>query len=152
MICCSCKCDKIDSEMSRGKEKSHYHICKKCANEKMQAWRKKNPEKWKALCRRHSTNPATKQKRRVEGLRKYGLTLETFDILLASQDHKCAICARAVLRKSARDGNDAAQVDHCHETDKVRGILCARCNRAIGLIGENASTLRRAAEYLECHQ
>jgi hypothetical protein len=40
-------------------------------------------------------------------------------------------------------------VDHCHATGKVRGLLCHNCNRALGLLKDDKSTIRRALEYLE---
>jgi hypothetical protein len=70
--------------------------------------------------------------------RKYGLTLEAFDQLLASQGGGCAICGRP----------DADNVDHDHETGHVRGILCFPCNVAIGLVHEDGERLLAAASYL----
>lgn len=43
----------------------------------------------------------------------------------------------------------AAHVDHCHETGRVRGVLCFNCNSAIGKLGDDPDTLRRATAYLE---
>ena len=40
-------------------------------------------------------------------------------------------------------------LDHCHEKGTVRGLLCNRCNRALGLVGDNVGLLRAMAEYLE---
>ena len=44
-----------------------------------------------------------------------------------------------------------ANVDHCHTTGKIRGLLCRKCNTAIGLLNDNATVLRLAAEYLDEH-
>jgi hypothetical protein len=71
--------------------------------------------------------------------RNYGLTLEAFDALLAAQGGGCAICGRT----------DADNVDHHHETGRVRGILCFPCNVAVGLLHDNADRARSAAIYLE---
>lgn len=43
----------------------------------------------------------------------------------------------------------AAHVDHCHETGRVRGVLCFNCNSAIGKLGDDPDIVRRAAAYLE---
>ncbi|WP_335755288.1 endonuclease VII domain-containing protein [Streptomyces niveus] len=51
----------------------------------------------------------------------------------------CVICLSA----------PAAHVDHCHETGRVRGVLCFNCNSAIGKLGDDPDTLRRATAYLE---
>jgi hypothetical protein len=58
-------------------------------------------------------------------LRRYGITPEQFNVLSIKQDHKCAIC-----NKSPKDG--ILRVDHCHETNAVRGLLCINCNANLG--------------------
>lgn len=69
---------------------------------------------------------------------QYGLTVEDFDALLAAQGGRCAICtAEAPLH-----------VDHCHATGAVRGLLCTRCNKAIGVLGDTADSVLRAVTYL----
>lgn len=64
--------------------------------------------------------------------------------LAIAQGSRCAICLR-------KDGEDVRRlaVDHCHETERLRGLLCGRCNAGIGLLGENPEVLRRAIEYLQ---
>jgi hypothetical protein len=75
-------------------------------------------------------------------MKNYGISTAQFDEILASQGGRCAICGGG--------GNGKAwHVDHCHETGKVRGVLCAKCNMALGLLGESAARLRAAADYLE---
>lgn len=74
--------------------------------------------------------------------RKYGLTLATFQALLVSQGNRCAIC------KIAEPTKMGWHVDHDHETNEVRGILCAHCNRLLGHARDNPETLRAAIEYL----
>lgn|SRR5581483_1498182 len=76
---------------------------------------------------------------------KYGLTIEKFNDLLASQGG-CAICHSQTPR-----WNKDWHVDHDHRTGAVRGILCSRCNVLIGFAGENAENLEGAAEYLRLH-
>lgn len=93
--------------------------------------------------RRREKNPA--RMRSLRYLRKYGLTIERFDEMLADQGDKCAICG---------DGSRPHKlhfplVDHCHATNKVRGILCQRCNHGIGLFKDDPERLRRAAAYIE---
>ena len=70
--------------------------------------------------------------------RKYGLTLEAFDELLASQGGGCAICGRP----------DADNVDHDHTTGRVRGILCFNCNIAIGQVEDDEDRLAAAMAYV----
>lgn len=53
--------------------------------------------------------------------RKYGITIEQYDSMLASQNNKCALCNEQFVKPP--------HVDHCHKTLRVRGLLCNYCNR-----------------------
>ena len=77
---------------------------------------------------------------RVQHLkRRYGLTEAERDQLIASQGGVCCICLAA----------PATQVDHCHETGRVRGVLCFNCNSGLGLLRDDPEAMDRAADYLE---
>lgn len=76
--------------------------------------------------------------------RKYGITLSDYDNLLEAQGGVCAICKSFETDK--RRGN--LSVDHDHETGKIRGLLCNRCNRGIGYLKDNPEILEAAARYL----
>jgi hypothetical protein len=71
--------------------------------------------------------------------RKYGITEATRDEMIASQAGVCCICLAA----------PATQVDHCHETGRVRGVLCFNCNSGLGLLRDDPEAMYRAADYLE---
>ncbi|MBL1085243.1 endonuclease VII domain-containing protein [Streptomyces actinomycinicus] len=71
--------------------------------------------------------------------RSYGLTKAERDALIASQGGVCCICLAAV----------PAHVDHCHETGRVRGVLCFSCNAALGQFKDQPEAIRRAAAYVE---
>jgi hypothetical protein len=75
---------------------------------------------------------------------KYGITLVDYEAMLAVQKGVCAICSQPPTGYRKYLG-----VDHCHETGKVRGLLCVKCNVAIGQLLDQPNLLRRAAEYLE---
>lgn len=89
---------------------------------------------------------------RVQLLRRtYGMTDQQFAELLAKQDGRCAICGRdkatnEVLAPGRKP--KSMSVDHCHATGKVRGLLCAACNRAIGLFKDDPTLCEAAAAYL----
>ena len=74
---------------------------------------------------------------------KYGLSMEQVNSMFIDQDNKCAICND--------DFGDIykAQIDHCHETGDVRGLLCINCNWLLGKSRDNPQLLRQAANYLE---
>ena len=80
---------------------------------------------------------------RKSWLRQYGLTLETFDWLYESQGGQCAICSTD-LERSGR----LTHVDHDHDSGVVRGLLCRRCNRALGLLKDDETLMLRAVQYL----
>ena len=71
-------------------------------------------------------------------LKKYGLTWDDYQRMIATQEGRCLICQR-----EAR-----LYVDHDHETTKVRGLLCGSCNSGIGYMGDSIANVRRALEYL----
>lgn len=76
---------------------------------------------------------------RKSHLKKYGLTVEDFDNMVLAQDSKCAICEEKC---------DKLNIDHCHKTGKVRGLLCWNCNTAIGKMKDNVDSFKRAIKYL----
>jgi hypothetical protein len=76
--------------------------------------------------------------------RNYGVDTDHFDALFAKQAGRCAICHTSFV--------GSPHLDHCHTTGKVRGLLCGPCNRAIGLLGDDAIRIRSAALYVTAHQ
>ena len=74
--------------------------------------------------------------------RKYGIAPNEYDRLLLQQDGRCAICKRLPYTKKG------LVVDHCHETGTIRGILCSRCNSALGLLDDNPLLLEQALKHL----
>ena len=93
--------------------------------------------------------PSNSPKRRMAYYRKgaYGLTEDDFVKKIESQDGRCKICNRPFYEECG-----APCVDHDHETEKVRDLLCHNCNRALGLFKESIETLRTAIQYLEKHK
>lgn len=77
----------------------------------------------------------------------YGISLEEYQELSEEQNHVCAVCGNAeTATYKGRIKNLA--VDHCHQTGEIRGLLCADCNRALGLLKDNIQTIENAANYL----
>jgi hypothetical protein len=74
--------------------------------------------------------------------RRYGITAEEADVMLAAQGGLCAVCRTA----------PAAHVDHDHVTGRVRALLCFNCNGGLGQFKDDPGTLRAAAGYVERHR
>ncbi len=81
---------------------------------------------------------------RTKQLKKYGLTPETYKELLIQQDYRCAICG-----KHRKEMTKDIHIDHCHATNKVRGLLCHSCNVLIGMAKDNLYILTKAKQYLK---
>jgi hypothetical protein len=96
---------------------------------------------------RYYTNPATQ---RDYILRKnYGLSLNDYNCLVEKQEGKCAICGKEETAQTKTGINKTLAVDHCHSTGEVRGLLCQRCNVAIGLLGDNLAIYENCQKYLQ---
>jgi hypothetical protein len=74
---------------------------------------------------------------------RYGITLEDWDTMILAQAGRCAICNAALQQP---------YIDHCHDTQRVRGLLCSNCNTGLGRLGDNVAGLRRALAYLEAKE
>jgi hypothetical protein len=85
------------------------------------------------------------QRRRLLG--RYGLTIKAWENLFAQQGRVCAICGKD--KNTGRNGT--FHTDHCHATQKVRGILCSSCNTLLGLANDSIAVLTAAIKYLERH-
>lgn len=70
--------------------------------------------------------------------------MDDFNKLINIQNSSCAICSKPIEALRRR-----MNIDHCHETNKVRGILCTGCNTGLGHLGDNIDGLKKAIAYLE---
>jgi hypothetical protein len=114
-----CKCGRLI--------KTRAQKCPQCNKASVAKWRKEHPEVIYA-----------------SNLKRYGITLADYDQMLKRQKGVCAICKKPETHSRQR----RLSVDHNHETGEVRGLLCARCNRALGMFNDNPDLLRSAARYL----
>ena len=113
---------------------------RKYAREYQKTLRKRNPRKWRSNKLKSS----------------YGITLEEYEGMLEEQGGVCAICKQQETAL-ARCGDGMTKVaslavDHCHTANKVRGLLCANCNRGLGLFKHSSTRLIQAIQYLESHR
>jgi len=99
--------------------------------------------------RRYETDPEFRAKclaanakgRRANLLKRYGISWLEYELRLALQNGVCAICRKEPKRRMLC-------VDHCHVTGKVRGLLCTRCNAALGSFEDDPNLTQVAADYL----
>tara|TARA_R110000765_G_scaffold372486_1_gene462905 strand:- start:2 stop:475 length:474 start_codon:yes stop_codon:yes gene_type:complete len=78
-------------------------------------------------------------------IKQYGLSLEDYNNMLDKQNHKCKICLTSFTTLNTKD----IHIDHCHTTNKVRGILCRLCNTGLGQFKDNTERLTQAINYLQ---
>lgn len=109
-------------------------------------WVRGNGGKRIASVLKYDHAPENKEKKRLrsrkERLQKYGLTIAALHGELVRQNYTCYGCLTKIDEKTAR-------VDHCHQTNKVRGLLCDSCNWGLGSLKDNPATLRRLMAYLD---
>lgn len=107
--------------------------------------RKRANDRWRAK----NKNYYEEQSRNRHLLNTYGITSETYKKLHDAQDGLCAICKQPETKRSKNGKLLALAVDHCHDTGKVRGLLCCTCNSGIGLIGDTKDRAKATVAYLE---
>lgn len=104
---------------------AYYQKHKAEEQERRAQWRRNNREKTKVT--------------RLQWL--YGVTYEWYQSQLAKQNNACAICLKPA-------SNKLFCVDHNHHTGEVRGLLCPRCNLALGIFQDDIAVLNKAIQYL----
>ena len=153
-ICSKCKTEKSITEFSKDKNSAvgRTYQCKACRREVHKGWRAANPERIKELNEHHKetrksyySDPEVKLKYRKRMIEKsFGISYSEYEAMYKSQGGKCAICSGE--ESCAR--NEHLAIDHCHESGRIRGLLCSTCNRALGLFKDSIDVLEGAKQYL----
>ena len=124
--------------------------CKPCSRAASARWKAAHPEQAKASARSWYRRQGAAANRAVNLRRWYGISVEEYDALLKAQGGMCAICKRPETRRIGPEGGTRPlSVDHDHETNAVRGLLCSRCNSALGMLDEDPGLLAAAVAYLK---
>lgn len=127
------------SRINREKNKETYNL-------KQREYRSRNKEKFE----QYYENGKERNKiwARIKLLKKYNLTPETYNEMLLKQEGKCAICEFIFE-------NEKPNIDHCHDTGKVRSLLCSPCNIVLGHLEKINKRIpniqERFTEYLKIH-
>jgi len=84
-------------------------------------------------------------------LKRYGITAADHALMLKEQKNKCKLCKVTFVGKNDKNYKKCLgeYVDHCHTTNKVRGLLCHKCNTGLGLFKDNIKNLQGAIIYLQ---
>lgn len=127
-ICKVCGIEKNISDFYTGRKD-----CKDCKNAAARKVRIDEPERYARYKKRH--NEYLKEKR-------YGITQEQFNKMLIDQNNMCKICENEF--KNTKD----THIDHCHDSNKIRGLLCNSCNIALGQFNDNIEFMENAIKYL----
>lgn len=116
--------------------------CKSCAAENRKKNYRKSPSQEKDKLRQYyANNKSSFRKYSLKSL--YGLNEEQFEAMKASQNHACKICRTHETNLSRR-----LFVDHCHETGRIRGLLCQACNTMLGNAKDSVLVLQAGIAYL----
>ena len=132
-------------------------ICKKCQSDYSKQYRKDHKEElkekrniYRQAHRKEALEYQRTHRKELFGnhlRRTYKLNLAEVEEMFEKQKGKCLIC-KDDMHMEGRNGT-RAHVDHNHNDGKIRGLICDRCNRGLGLFRENTQSLQNAIEYLK---
>ena len=144
--CPRCKEFKPRSDYFKSKDTVHGMgvYCKPCTQQRHKEYMHTRPDLMAKVANRarewRKENPDVQWK---HDLKKYGITPEDYNLRLAAQGYRCAICA-----DEEPGGRGKFHVDHCHSSGAVRGLLCHHCNVGIGNLRHRTDILKSAIRYL----
>ena len=146
-------CDRVKLYQEKNKEKiaAQRKEYREKNKEKLAArrkeYREKNKEKIADINKKWRTNLKNKQYlTEYNRMVKYGITPDSFKRMLKEQNNKCKIC---LVEFDELKPNQKINVDHCHTSNQVRGLLCSLCNRGLGHFKDNTERLTNAINYLQ---
>jgi hypothetical protein len=157
--------------LHKGGSQGRRNQCRECRNtennlwskqniERVSKWRKTNPDKLKEQRDRWNRSEAKKvvdKKWKASHPNykyipsEYGMSIEDYQELFDEQGGVCAICGNPETRQTEEKFNWLC-IDHNHETGEIRGLLCSKCNRSLGLFGDSIDFLYDAVRYLERYE
>lgn len=125
-----------NSELVQEAQRAYRAKNREILNERRRLYVAKNTDKINAYSNRQDV-----RERRMAGWRRrqYGVSDEKFELMIQMQDGLCAICKQRMV---------PPHVDHDHITGRVRGLLCGKCNKALGLLGDDVQMLQASINYL----
>lgn len=145
--CIGCKKRKPleDFPVDRHYKDGRTNRCRLCRNAARRDYREANAEREKANGR-DRYGRTKEQIRSYNRKRAYGVSQEEFDRMAEAQNGVCLICGNP---PSGKGKSNILHVDHCHDTGRIRGLLCTNCNCGIGFFKDDPELVKKALFYLE---
>lgn len=143
------KCRKCKIIVELNNWNPHKYMCKQpCAHLDMKKYRGAHKDELKAKRIQYRIDkPDVWRNRNL--VKNYGITLEQYNTMLAVQNGVCKGCKKSEVARGKRYRH--LSVDHDHKTGKIRGLLCNKCNRSLGLLEDNFDCLVNLARYVQEH-
>ena len=147
---CKKELERINFFRSRISPDGLDYTCKECRKLKVYARRQANKSEYNAYMRKYNNEQIPSYVRYLAEIkRRYGCSKEQYEFMLASQNNACYICLAA---HNPDKHKGRLYVDHCHDSGKIRGLLCGGCNSMLGYAKDNTQVLQKAIEYLNKHK
>lgn len=140
--CIICEKNKPINDFHKNLNKDkRFNVCKECHYQRYNDWRKKPENKEKII----------KYRRNHVFKRRYGINIEQYDQMVIKQNNLCLICEKQPDNYGPPQVKRLS-IDHCHITGTIRGLLCHRCNTALGAFHEDINIINKAIVYLKKHK
>lgn len=126
--------------------------CNECHGKSTSAWRARNRERVRQVTKRwRDANPdkARDMSRRTYLKATYGMSAAQYDAMVAGQGGVCSACLLPPSGRGPKGRPPRLHIDHDHVTGRVRGLLCGKCNQALGLLRDSGAVAARLAAYVE---
>ena len=133
----------------RTRRKTYRSKNKKQLAKQHKTWRERSKKHLAAWQREYYKRPGTYRGQRNSQLqRKYGITIEQYERMNKTQRGRCGVCGKRETAVAPNGKPRGLSVDHCHSTKIVRGLVCSRCNCALGMVDDDPAILQNLIAYL----
>lgn len=158
--CRMCKAPLTDDNWSKTLQSYRRYICTACWRIRQKKYYQKDPngpeKRLKSYRKRQQSWSVERfalerKKNYIRWIKKrYGISFDEFNNLFLKQSNKCPICDNILKTENiVGRGYNGTHIDHCHKTGKIRGLLCSKCNKMIGLAQESIFILENAILYIK---
>lgn len=136
----------IDKKTAKNRKR---RVCKSCWAASLRRYRGLDLDDFQARSRAYRNKNRDKLRSgQMRGM--YGISLERYAEIFQSQDGVCASCGLPErTRHPISEQTKRLAIDHCHRTGRIRGLLCSRCNVALGLLNDDPERIKLLLAYLE---